>query len=160
MAKLTTKARKKLPSKSFAGPDRSYPINDPSRARNALARVSQHGSPALKAKVRAKVKAKYPGIKQAKQPHPKTNPGFYDTEPHVPASKIANRPGIRYAGLETPKPKMVPGAPGRSSAFGGAAHSFSHPPAGGAHGYGHSTIQRLGSIRISGVKGAHRLGKR
>ena len=64
MAKLTAAERKKIPSKSFAGPDRSYPIEDASHARNALARVSQHGSPALKAKVRARVKAKFPGIAQ------------------------------------------------------------------------------------------------
>ena len=60
--KLTTKARKAIPTKSFAGPDRSYPIEDASHARNALSRVSQHGSPALKAKVRAAVHRKYPGI--------------------------------------------------------------------------------------------------
>jgi len=68
MAKLTTKQRKALPSSTFAGPDRSYPINDPSHARNALARVAQHGSPELQAKVRAKVKAKYPGIGLKKHP--------------------------------------------------------------------------------------------
>jgi hypothetical protein len=62
MARLTTKQRKALPASSFAGPDRSYPVNDPAHARNALSRVSQFGSPALKAKVRAKVKKKYPGI--------------------------------------------------------------------------------------------------
>lgn len=61
--KLTTAARKAIPTKNFAGPDRSYPIEDASHARNALARVSQHGSPALKAKVRARVRAKYPSIK-------------------------------------------------------------------------------------------------
>ncbi len=65
MAKLTTAKRKAIPSKDFAGPDRSYPINDASHARNALARVSQHGTPALKARVKATVKRKYPGIKQA-----------------------------------------------------------------------------------------------
>ncbi len=65
MAKLTTAQRKAIPSKDFAGPDRSYPINDASHARNALARVSQHGTPALKSRVRAAVKRKYPGIKQA-----------------------------------------------------------------------------------------------
>lgn len=63
MGKLTAKARKNIPTKDFAGPDRSYPIEDASHARNALARVSQHGSPALKAKVKAKVRGKYPGIK-------------------------------------------------------------------------------------------------
>lgn len=62
MASLTTKARKAIPTKNFAGPDRSYPVNDASHARNALSRVSQFGSPALKARVRAKVHKKYPGI--------------------------------------------------------------------------------------------------
>jgi hypothetical protein len=59
---LTTKARKKLPAASFAGPDRSYPINDASHARNALARVAQYGDPQLQARVKRKVKKKYPGI--------------------------------------------------------------------------------------------------
>ena len=65
MAKLTAAKRKAIPSKDFAGPGRSYPINDASHARNALARVSQHGTPALKSRVRSAVKRKYPGIKQA-----------------------------------------------------------------------------------------------
>ncbi len=62
MAKLTAAKRNKIPGKDFAGPDRSYPVEDASHARNALARVSQHGSPALKAKVRAKVHKKYPSM--------------------------------------------------------------------------------------------------
>jgi len=62
MAKLTTKARKALPTSTFALPGRRYPINDPSHARNALSRVSQYGSPAEKSKVRAAVHRKYPGI--------------------------------------------------------------------------------------------------
>ena len=62
MAKLTTKQRKSLPSKSFAGPDRSYPVDTANRARNALSRVSQHGSPEVKAQVRAAVHRKYPSI--------------------------------------------------------------------------------------------------
>lgn len=70
MAKLTTKARNALPGKDFAGPDRSYPIQNASHARNALSRVSQHGSPTLKAKVRAKVHAKYPSIGKAKRGAP------------------------------------------------------------------------------------------
>ena len=60
MAKLTAAARKKIPTSQFAGPDRSYPVEDRSHAANALSRVSQFGSPALKAKVRAKVHEKYP----------------------------------------------------------------------------------------------------
>lgn len=62
MAKLTTEKRNDLPSKSFAGPDRSYPIDTENRGRNALARVSQHGSPSLKAEIRRKVHKKYPDI--------------------------------------------------------------------------------------------------
>lgn len=65
MAKLTTKARKAIPTARFAGPDRSYPIEDASHARNALSRVSQFGSPALKAKVRAKVHRAYPDMGKA-----------------------------------------------------------------------------------------------
>jgi hypothetical protein len=67
MAKLTAKGRKKIKPSNFAIPsERAYPVNDPSHARNALARVSQHGSPTEKAKVRAAVKRKYPGIQQSK----------------------------------------------------------------------------------------------
>lgn len=62
MAKLTAKKRNALPASTFAGPDRSYPIPDASHARNALARASQHATSALKAKIRAKVKRKFPGI--------------------------------------------------------------------------------------------------
>lgn len=62
MARLTAAKRKKIPTKDFAGPDRSYPIADKSHARNALARVSQFGTAALKARVRAKVHAKFPDI--------------------------------------------------------------------------------------------------
>jgi hypothetical protein len=62
VAKLTAAARKKISGKNFALPGRRYPIEDASHARNALARVSQHGSSAEKAEVRAKVHAKYPGM--------------------------------------------------------------------------------------------------
>lgn len=67
MAKLTAAGRKHIASKNFALPGGRYPIEDASHARNALARVSQHGSPSEKATVRAKVHAKYPGIGQKKQ---------------------------------------------------------------------------------------------
>lgn len=72
MAKLTTAQRKHMPSKSFALPGKgegphgkgagSYPIPDASHARNALARVAQHGTSAEKAKVRAAVHRKFPNI--------------------------------------------------------------------------------------------------
>ena len=65
MAKLNTADRAALPSKDFAGPDRSYPINDASHGQNALARVEQHGTPALKKRVTAAVKRKYPSMQVA-----------------------------------------------------------------------------------------------
>jgi hypothetical protein len=77
MAKLSAAKRKALPTKSFALPGKgegpggkgagSYPIPDASHARNALARVSQHGTLAEKSKVRAAVKRKFPGITQQKK---------------------------------------------------------------------------------------------
>jgi hypothetical protein len=62
MAKLNAKKRNALPGSDFAVPGRRYPVNDASHARNALARVAQHGSPKEKAEVRAKVHEKFPGI--------------------------------------------------------------------------------------------------
>ncbi len=66
MAKLTSKGRAALPTSAFAGPGRSYPIQNASHARNALARASGNASPALQAKIKAKVRAKFPGIKVGK----------------------------------------------------------------------------------------------
>lgn len=73
---LTAAGRKHLPKSDFALPGKgegpqgkgagSYPIPDASHARNALARVSQHGSPEEKAKVRAAVHRKFPGIGKKK----------------------------------------------------------------------------------------------
>lgn len=64
MAKLTAAKRKKLSPGTFAGPDRSYPIPDHSHAVDALSRVSGNGSAEVKARVRAAVHRKFPGIKQ------------------------------------------------------------------------------------------------
>lgn len=62
MAKLTAAARKRIPTSSFAGPDRSYPVNDKNHARNALSRVAQFGNSELQARVRAAVHRKFPSI--------------------------------------------------------------------------------------------------
>jgi hypothetical protein len=60
---LTSKSRKHIKEKNFALKGRRYPIHDTSHARNALARVAQHGSPEEQAKVKAAVYAKYPSLK-------------------------------------------------------------------------------------------------
>lgn len=68
MARLSRKKRKRLKKSQFAIPSkRKYPINDKAHARNALSRVSQHGSPAEKRRVRAAVKRKYPSIGKKKR---------------------------------------------------------------------------------------------
>ena len=67
MARLSASQRRNLPRGDFAMPkQRKYPINDRSHARNALARVSQYGSPAQKTRVRSAVRKKYPGIRQSR----------------------------------------------------------------------------------------------
>jgi len=59
----STKERKKLSKKSFALPGkRKYPIPDKAHARNALARVAQHGTPAEQKKVEAAVRKRYPSL--------------------------------------------------------------------------------------------------
>lgn len=73
MARLTYRARKRLGKSSFALPSKrrggkgGYPIPDIRHARNALARVSQFGTPAQKAKVRAAVHRKFPSIGRSKK---------------------------------------------------------------------------------------------
>ena len=73
MAVLKASQRKKLPVTDFANKPAaktpagkaeggSYPIPDAAHARNALARVAQHGTPAEKARVRAAVHHKFPAI--------------------------------------------------------------------------------------------------
>lgn len=65
MAKLTGKERSALPAKDFALPSGRYPIEDKAHARNALARVAQHGDAAEKTTVSRKVARAFPSIKQA-----------------------------------------------------------------------------------------------
>lgn len=78
---MTQTRRNALPTKSFAIPETKakkigvsgeikgeakgkYPIPDEKHARNALARVSQFGTPAEREAVRKKVYSKFPGLKE------------------------------------------------------------------------------------------------
>lgn len=54
MARLTTAKRKSLPKSDFAGPGRSYPVQDKAHARDAKAMAARFASPSVKAKVDAK----------------------------------------------------------------------------------------------------------
>lgn len=53
---------KAIAAGDFALPGQRYPVDTPGRARNALARGAQNASPAEQAKIKAKVKSKYPSI--------------------------------------------------------------------------------------------------
>lgn len=64
--KLSSRERKRLPSNDFALPGRRYPIEDKAHARNAIARVDRFGTKREQQIVRAKVKAKFPSIKQGR----------------------------------------------------------------------------------------------
>jgi hypothetical protein len=63
--RLTPNERSRMSKTTFVfQKDRRYPIPDKSHARNALARVSQHGTPAERSKVRGAVHRKFPTIGQ------------------------------------------------------------------------------------------------
>ncbi len=78
--KLSYRGRKRLSRGKFALPPKRkgsgktakgvsgrYPIHDKAHARNALARVAQHGTPSEKARVRAAVKRRFPSIGKRKK---------------------------------------------------------------------------------------------
>jgi hypothetical protein len=67
MATLKAKKRKSMPKTAFALKGaKKYPIHDKSHARNALARVAQHGTPAEQKRVRAAVTKRYPSLKKTR----------------------------------------------------------------------------------------------
>ena len=77
MTKLTARHRNALPAKTFAGPNRSFPINDANHARAALSgatRAEKAGniSPAQKATIVKKADAKL-----GKDPHQNGPKGHY-----------------------------------------------------------------------------------
>lgn len=62
-ADITAAHRKRLPDESFALPEsRQYPIDTLARARNALARASQHATPEQIKRIRRAVHKRWPQI--------------------------------------------------------------------------------------------------
>lgn len=58
MAVLSAQARRRLPPNAFAGPNRSYPVEDKAHARAALLLINKGSLDAAeKAKVRARAQA-------------------------------------------------------------------------------------------------------
>lgn len=67
MAVLNAAARRQMPKKEFAGPGKSFPVNDPTHARLAISgatrsenagNISTSTANAIKAKARAKLQKK------------------------------------------------------------------------------------------------------
>jgi hypothetical protein len=65
MSRLTATARKALPSSTFAGPGRSFPIPDKNHARAALALIG-HAPASAQPKIRARAEAM---LGDARKPH-------------------------------------------------------------------------------------------
>lgn len=59
---LTALGREHVAKKNFALPGGRFPIQDQNHARNALARVAQHGTPEERAIVERKVHRNFPSI--------------------------------------------------------------------------------------------------
>jgi len=91
------------------------------------------------------------GKKQLKSHKPENKP-FYTSTPQVPSKKIAGEALYQNSSLGGNIPGMVPEKPGQSTGFGGA------PQKRPAHGYGHPNNLKIGPLRMSGNKGAHRIG--
>lgn len=64
--KMTAARRERMSPKSFALGHKRYPIDTISRARNALARVAQHGTQSEQKRVHAAVCKKFPSIESCK----------------------------------------------------------------------------------------------
>ena len=67
MAKLTSKGRKALPKRDFAGPGRSFPIEDKKHARLAIGGATRaeragHISPGEEAKIKSAARKKLGGV--------------------------------------------------------------------------------------------------
>lgn len=94
MARLNAQQRRDLPKSDFAIPGKapgsgSYPIPDKAHARAAESRVSQFGTPAEKAQVRAAVHRRYPAMAQKST---KGSPPFTASEVNAGHRKLG--PGL------------------------------------------------------------------
>lgn len=66
MARLTAAARRKLPSSTFAGPGRSFPIPDKNHAKAALALIG-HAPASARAHIRAVAERKLHGSEKTQR---------------------------------------------------------------------------------------------
>lgn len=64
MARLSAAQRRKMPASEFAGPNRSFPVNDANHARAALSML-HNAPPAARARIRAAAEKKLGKSKSA-----------------------------------------------------------------------------------------------
>ena len=97
--------------------------------------------------------------KHAKQPKPTgMNPGPYQDDAHkrsYSAVEANDKPSTGSVGGVAEHVEIGP-----DIHRGRVAHTFDRPSAKGSHGYGHGASERAGALRLSGDRGAHRIGKR
>ncbi len=152
---LSTQGRKQIAKKNFAlprnatkspakGQKGSYPINDIAHARNALARVSQFGSPEERAKVRRKVYAKYPSLKSNKK-----EAGLF--------SNLLRRPQPRRASAEIIKNLLK--TLGVLGVVGGTAYATRNVPISGGRSWQEILEALLRSAREGGLNPTNPLGE-
>lgn len=92
-----------------------------------------------------------------RQPHPKTNPGDYNDSAHAGRSYSKVESDLGEPGKPVGRAEGVEIGPAIKRDR--TSHSFDRPSAKGSHGYGHGEGQRVGALRLSGDRGAHRIGK-
>jgi hypothetical protein len=146
---LDANARKHIAPDNFALPGRRYPIHDIEHARNALARVSQNGTPAEKAKVKSAVHKKYPSL-AGKGPKKMADGGDVGNDNNVEfqptASDTSSGPSVAAA---APLPAFTPKS--GSSSGGSSPTSGLSSLAGGASGVGSGGA---GGASAGGASGA------
>lgn len=132
---LDAEHRAAIPKEDFALPGKRYPIHDEAHARNALARVSQYGTPAEKAKVRAAVSKKHPNIGVKKM----ANGGMATPDPSsspspIPSSHPTREPDPEKAAAAT-RGVNLPGWPGLDKVISNVKDGINHYAGGTVQGY-------------------------
>lgn len=107
MEKLTTEDRKEMPKSEFAGPGKSYPVNDRSHAANAKSRSAQMMKRGLisakeHAKIVGKADAVLGKVKSAPKPMKSDNDGDEGAEKDDP-------PAVKPRGSDQADVKVKPG---------------------------------------------------
>ncbi len=97
------------------------------------------------------------GVKTPPPDHAK-NPGPYQDDAHKRSYSAVEKDDAKSTGSVGGVAEHVEIGPDIHR--GRVAHSFDRPSAKGSSGYGHAASARVGALRLSGDRGAHRIGKR